>query len=379
MIMRTSRRILHVAWNDLRIMIGDKVFFFWSLVFPMLFIILFGLLFKASDSAPAVAELTVVNLDQGRWGAYFIDKIKGPGVDVKLAAAEPAEYSRLITLPADFSARIEARTAQTLAFKKREDASTKAAARVETRLYQAIARMLSEIVLYGDGDLSKFLDGHAEFRDIVQVKTRFPEKTVTVVPSGFDHSIPGTTIQFIMMMVMIYGGITVLEDRKKGVLARMLSSPLSKGEVFQAKLLGRWMMGLVQALILIVVGRIFFKLNLGDLLPALLVIAVFALAMAALSVFIGSVLTKEDLIIGLAVLLSNVFAGLGGCWWPSEIVPLGVRRAAMISPAYWAMDALHKLRFFQGGLGDVLPHLGILLGLAIVLGAVAARSFKVQD
>lgn len=379
--MRTLRRILHVAWNDVRIMVSDKVFFFWSLVFPMIFIVLFGLVFKASDSAPADAELNVVNLDQGRWGAYFVDKIKGPGIDVKIAAAEPAEYNRLIILPADFSARIEARTAQTVAFKKREDASTKASARVETRLYQAVARLISEIVLYGDGDLKKFLDSHAEFRDIVQVKTRFPEKTVTVVPSGFDHSIPGTIIQFIMMMVMIYGGITVLEDRKKGVLARMLSSPLSKGEVFQAKLLGRWMMGLIQALILIVIGVAvpYFKLNLGNPLPALLVIAVFSLAMAALSVFIGSVLTKEDLIIGLAVLLANIFAGLGGCWWPNEIVPLGVRRVAMISPAYWAMDALTKLRFFQGGLIDILPHLGILLALAIILSAVAARAFKVED
>ena len=378
--MRKLRRILHVAWNDLRIMVGDKVFFFWSLIFPMLFIVLFGLLFKASDSAPAVAELTVVNLDEGRWGTYFLGKIEAPTVVLKIVTSEPAEYSRLIVLPADFSAKIESRRDQALAFKKREDASTKAAARVETRLFQAIARVLSELVLYGDGDLAKFLDGHAEFRDIVQVKSRFPENTVTVVPSGFDHSIPGTTIQFIMMMVIIYGGISVMEDRKKGVLARMLFSPLSKGEVFQAKLLGRWGMGVVQALILFAVGQIPpLNLNLGNVPLALLVIAVFALAMAALSVFIGSLCTKEDLIIGLAVLLANIFAGLGGCWWPSEIVPPGVRTVAMISPAYWAMDALHKLRFFQGGFADILPNLGILLALAIVLSVVAARSFKVRD
>jgi len=377
--MNGIRRVLHVAWNDLRIMVGDKAFFFWSLVFPMLFILLFGAVFKSSDNAPSVAELTVVNLDEGRWGAYFLDKIKAPTVELKIVTSEPAEYSRLIFLPADFSAKIEARRAQALAFKKREDASTKAAARVETRLYQAIARVLSEIVLYGDSDLSRFLDGHAEFRDIVQVKTRFPENTVTVVPSGFDHSIPGTTIQFIMMMVIIYGGITVMEDRKKGVLSRMLFSPLSKGEVFQAKLLGRWGMGVVQALILFFVGKIIFKLDLGSVPLALLVIAVFALAMAALSVFIGSLCRKEDLIIGLAVLLANIFAGLGGCWWPSEIVPPGVRTAAMISPAYWAMDALHKLRFFQGGFADILLNLGILLALAVVLGAVAARAFKVRD
>ena len=377
--MKTLRRILHVAGNDLRIMVSDKTFFFWALLFPLLFIVLFGVVFKASESAPAVADLTVANLDQGRWGAYFLDKIKTPGVDLKIVGSEPAEYNRLLVLPPDFSARIEARRAQTLDFKKREDASTKAAARVETRLYQAIARMLSELVLYGDGDLAGFLDAHAEFRDIVQVRTKFPEKTVTVVPSGFDHSIPGTTVQFIMMMVIIYGGITVLEDRKKGTLARMLYAPLSKGQVFQAKLLGRWAMGLVQALILFVVGRIFFKLDLGHVPLALLVLAVFALAMSALSVFIGSLCTKEDLIIGLAVLLANIFAGLGGCWWPSEIVPPGVRTAAMISPAYWAMDALHKLRFFQGGFGDIALDLAVLTGVAIVLGVVAARSFKVRE
>lgn len=379
MTMRTVKRVLHVAGNDLRLMVGDKAFFFWSLVFPMLFIVLFGLVFKSSGGAPAVAELTVVNLDEGRWAAYFLDKIKSPTVELKVVGAEPAEYNRLIVLPPDFSARIEARRAQALAFKKRENASAKAAARVETRLYQAIARVLGEIVLYGDGDLSKFLDGHAGFRDIVRVESRFPENTVTAVPSGFDHSIPGTTVQFIMMMVIIYGGVTVMEDRKKGVLARMLFSPLSKGELFQAKLLGRWGMGLVQALILFVVGRILFKLDLGSAPLALLVIAVFSLAMAALSVFIGSLCRKEDLIIGLAVLLANIFAGLGGCWWPSEIVPPGVRTAAMASPAYWAMDALHKLRFFQGGAGDILLNLGILSALAAVLGAVAARAFKVRD
>jgi len=377
--MRGTRRILHVAGNDLRLMVGDKVFFFWTLAFPILFIVLFGLLYKASDNAPNVAELTVVNLDQGRWGAYFIGRIETPGIAVTVTDKEPAEYSRLLVLPADFSSRIEARRSQTLAFKKRSGASTRAAARVETRLYQAIARTIGELVLYGAGDLAKFLDGHPAFRDLVVVKGEFPPNTVTVVPSGFDHSIPGTTIQFIMMMVLIYGGVGVMEDRKKGILGRMLFSPLSTGELFRAKLLGRWGMGLLQALMLFAVGAIFFRLNLGNAPLALLVIAVFALAMAALSVFVGSLCAKEDMIIGLSVLLANVFAGLGGCWWPNEIVPPAVRAVARISPAYWAMDALHKLTFFHGGFADIVVQVGVLAALAAVLTAVAGRVFRIRD
>lgn len=377
--MRRLGRILHVAGNDLRLMVRDRAFFFWTLAFPIFFIVVFGLLFKASDDAPAVASLTVVNQDEGRWGAYFIDKIKAPTLEITVVKAEPADFTRLIVLPPDFSAKIEARRDQALAFKKRSGASEQAAARVETRLFQAIARVLSELVLYGDGDLTKFLDGHPEFVDLVRVEARYPEKTVTAVPSGFDHSIPGTTVQFIMMMVMIYGGISVMEDRKKGVLSRMLYSPLSTGEMFQAKLLGRWSMGVLQALMLFAVGKAFFGLNLGSMPLALLVLAVFSAAMAAFSVFIGSQLAREDLIVGVSVLFANMFAGLGGCWWPSEIVPPAVQKVAMISPAYWAMDALHALRFFQGGLRDILPALGILLTLAIALSALAARTFRIRD
>ena len=61
-----------------------------------------GSFFKAERKRSPVAELTVVNLDQGRWGAYFIEKIKSPGIGVVLAEKEPAAYNRLLVLPPNF-------------------------------------------------------------------------------------------------------------------------------------------------------------------------------------------------------------------------------------------------------------------------------------
>jgi hypothetical protein len=51
----------------------------------------------------------------------------------------------------------------------------------------------------GKGTLRNFLDGHP-IQDLVRSKAVSREKTVTTVPSGFDHSFPRATIQFIMMM-----------------------------------------------------------------------------------------------------------------------------------------------------------------------------------
>ncbi len=373
--MIAARRI---AWHDLRLMVRDRVFFFWTLAFPLLFIFMFGSLFK-SDPSPDRAALLVQNLDQGPWGAYFIGKIRSPGLALEVVTEEPKEFLRMLVLPKDFSERIQARQAQQLPFKQKSGASLEAGAVSETRILQAMTRLITELILHGDRDPAAFFRTPVEFRDLLVVRTRFPAGTLTQVPSGFDHVIPGVVVQFIVLMVLIYGGSSVMEDRKRGVLTRILSAPVSRAELFLGKFLGRLLLGLAQALLLIVTGLLFFHLKLGDPLLAALVVLVFAAAMSALSILLGSVIGKEDLIIGLAVLLSNVFAALGGCWWPIEVVPQTMRTVAMISPAYWAMDAFHQVIFFDRGFVAILPNLLVLGGLTVVFTLLASRFFRLRD
>ena len=98
-----------------------------------------------------------------------------------------------------------------------------------------------------------------------------------------------------------------------------------------------------------------------------------------MSIFVGSVLKKEELIVGVSVLMSNMFAALGGCWWPAEIVPPAFRTLGMVSPAYWAMDVFHKVIFFGKGFDAVWPNLLVLLAFTAVFMALALRFFKVEE
>jgi len=372
------KKIGHIAWLDLKLIVRDKAFFFWTLAFPLVFILIFGNIYKSDQAAPK-ASLTVLNQDRGRWGAYFIGKLRSPGIELTVLAAEPKEYIRMLVLPADFSANIERRAAQTLAFKKDSNASLKAGAMAETKITQAIVKLLAELVMHGNRDSDSFFASRTPYRDLVVVRTRFPEGTIIKVPSGFDHVIPGILVQFVMMMVLIYGGITVMEDRKRRVLARILYSSASFAELFGGKMLGRVLMGLLQSVILIVTGLLFFHLNLGNTPLSLLNVLVFVVAMASLSIFVGSVVRKEEVIVGVSVLLANMFAALGGCWWPAEIVPPLFRTLGMASPAYWAMDTFHKIIFFGKGLEAVWPNLLVLLAFTGVFAALALRFFKIEE
>lgn len=372
------KRIWHIGRLDLKLMVKDKAFFFWVLVFPLVFILIFGNLYRGSKT-DTKASLTVLNQDRGKWGAYFIDKLKSPGIELTRVTTAPAEYFRMLVIPADFSAKIERKAAQKLQFKKDSQADLKAGALADTKIAQAIVKLLAELVMYGDRDIKDFFAARSPYRDLVTVRARLPENTIAKVPSGFDHTIPGILVQFVMMMVLIYGGISVMEDRQRRVLARILYSPASQAELFGGKLLGRLLMGLLQSAILVGAGLLFFRLNLGNAWLSALNIVVFAAAMAALSIFVGSVLRKEEVIVGVSVLAANMFAALGGCWWPAEIVPPAFRTLGMASPAYWAMDTFHKVIFFGKGLESIWPNLLVLLAFAAAFTALALRFFKVQE
>jgi ABC-2 type transport system permease protein len=360
---------------DIRLMVRDKIFFFWTLVFPLVFIFIFGNLFKEDQSQRPQAQLLVLNKDYGRWGDHFIEKLKAPGLALEIVEEEPEKYTRILVIPEDFSRKIETGKAQELLFKRFESANINAAAQAEIKIIQAIARLITELILHPD--TGTFFDGQSSFRNIVEIKTKFPENTLKKIPTGFDHVIPGIMVQFMLMMVFIYGGISVMMDRQRGVLSRILFSSASIGELFGGKFLGRMMMALVQALILIVTGLLFFNLNLGNYFLSILNLVVFSIAISSLSIFIGSLVKKEDLLIGVSVLTANFFAALGGCWWPIEIVPQTFKTAGMISPAYWAMDAFHQIIFFNKGLSDILLNIIVLLSFAAIFTALAVKYFKI--
>jgi ABC-2 type transport system permease protein len=374
---KSMKKIWHIGFIDLKLMVTDKVFFFWVLVFPMIFILIFGNLFK-TDRNLTKAALTVMNNDKGQWGAYFIEKIKAPGVELTVVEKEPKEYIRMLVIPNDFSQQIENKKAQELVLKKHSDTNLKAGQLAEIKIVQGIARIITELVLHGDKDIKTFFIQKPEFRNIVEIKSQFPENTIVKIPSGFDHVIPGILVQFVMMMVMIYGGVTVMEDRKRGVLSRILFSSVNFRELVSGKILGRLLMGLLQSFILIVAGILLFHLNLGNYVLVFLNILFFCAAMACLSIFIGSVLKSEDLIVGVSVLLSNIFAALGGSWWPIEIVPQTFRTVGMVSPSYWAMDVFHQVIFFNKGLQDIAFNFIILSIYIVVFLFLAARFFKIQ-
>jgi len=368
------KNIFNIAVIDIKLMFRDKMFFFWILILPIIFIFIFS---GQNGDVSQKASITVLNMDEGQWGKYFVKKIEDKKINLQRVEKHPDKFIRILVIPENFSKKLFELKSQKLELKLNKSADSGATKKIQMKLIKVISEIITEIAL--TENINDFFKQKVKLNNLVTLKSVFPKDTILKIPSGKDHTIPGILIMFIMMNTLIYGGAMLLFERRNGIIPRMMLSPLSVSQLWIAKILARTILGLIQTLILMVAGIVIFKLNFGNLLPALMIILIFTISIAALSILFGSVFNREDVVIGLSILASQIFAGLGGCWWPIEVVSDTVKKVGMLTPSYWAMDAFHGLIFFNKGFADIFPNMLFLLFFTLFFAFLSIKFFKISD
>jgi ABC-type multidrug transport system permease subunit len=197
------------------------------------------------------------------------------------------------------------------------------------------------------------------------------------VPSGFNFSLPGNLVMFLMMNLLIFGGAILCAERRNGVIKRLLACPVTRLELVVGKIYGLILLGAVQIAFLLAAGKFLFHVSLGANLPAvILTLILLAWVAGSLGVLIGSLVAAPDRVNGICVLSSLLMAALGGCWWPLEIGPPSLRTLALCLPSGWALRALNQLISFGSDFGAVLIPLAVLLGFGVAANILAARFFR---
>jgi ABC-type multidrug transport system permease subunit len=180
------------------------------------------------------------------------------------------------------------------------------------------------------------------------------------------------------MMTLIYGAVFLTLEKRQGTIRRQATLPLSRRAIFLGKLAGRLLLALAQAVLLLLAGRFLFGLSWGASPAGLaLLLGSYLLAVAAMSTFLGAVLSTPEQASAVGWVSSMVLAALGGCWWPSEVMPRWLWRAAHVLPTPWAMDGFHALISFGRGLDAVLLPAAALLGFALLFGFMGSRLLRI--
>jgi ABC-2 type transport system permease protein len=75
------------------------------------------------------------------------------------------------------------------------------------------------------------------------------------------------------------------------------------------------------------------------------------------------------------VLFTLVMVMLGGAWVPTFIFPEWLQKVTIFIPTRWAVDGLDGVVWRGYHFADALPAVGVLVGFAILFGAIAVNRF----
>ena len=377
--------IVAIATVELRRFLRDKSNLFFVFIFPLMLILLLGSQFGAGSGQPRV---TIAGPGSSLAQALTAE-LESSGVDVTASGADAAraDLSRgrtdvgVFLDDADADAFNAGRPAELDVVMASQSSAQAVLQQVRTAV-QAVGLDRGQLAALTGAGIPEEQARPALDQAAAQVAV----PTVEIVDTGdvvqefrglgkFDLGASQQLLLFVFLSSLT-GAATLIQARRFGVVGRVMSAPVSSGQIVAGQALGRFAIAFVQGGFIMVGTAVLFGVDWGNLWLSALVLVLFCAVSAAAAMMVGSVMDNDTAAAGVGVGGGLVLAGLGGCMVPPEFFPETLAAISFATPHRWAYEALAAIQRHDGTLGDVLPELGVLAGMAaalLVLGAWLLR------
>jgi ABC-2 type transport system permease protein len=185
---------------------------------------------------------------------------------------------------------------------------------------------------------------------------------------------PSMAMMFLMYTVS-NGGKTLLTERNQGTLPRLLVSPTTSTQVLGGKMIGIFLTGTVQMLILIVGTTLMFGLQWGQPLAVLVLVLLAVFGAVGWGLLLTAVAKTPGQINAVGSALMLIFGILGAGFINVDNMPNWFRLATRISPNIWGLDGFTTLAL-GGGLQDIYTPMLALFVMGLILFVVSVVLFN---
>jgi ABC-2 type transport system permease protein len=209
-------------------------------------------------------------------------------------------------------------------------------------------------------------------------------KSVVHIP-GFDPG-AGSYLEFITPGVIVmtalfssgWAGTVYIEDMNRGVMDRLLASPVRRGAMMVGTLAYQGVTTVVQTVtvfaIALIAGARFDGGAAGVLITVLAAILI-SVIIASLSNALALLLRQQEALIGISQFIVLPLQFLSSAIMDTSLAPQWVQDVARFNPVDWAVVASREALLPNPDWSMVWPRLGLLVALATLMAWLATRAF----
>ena len=184
-------------------------------------------------------------------------------------------------------------------------------------------------------------------------------------------------ISFTIMFTSMFGGMSIVWDRRLGFLDKVLSTPVSRATVVIAKGLNAAVRSLFQAFVILGVAAMlglsfsstFSPLN---LLPIILAICLLSMGLSTIFVAMAVRATRFETPMALVNLVNLPFMFASNVFVPFSMMPSWLQTIARVNPISYFTDAIRQLTVFEMDVSTLVLDFVFLGAFTLVIFALGA-------
>ena len=351
----------------LRAYARDRTALFFGFLFPLLFMVLFGVL---NFGGSVRVDLAVVDEAKNEQSASFIStlqkietlRITTGARDAELAKLSAGDRDLVLVIPSDFRITPARPGTSVPTLTLYESSAQPEAGAVGRAILGSVVNELSFAV--------------TQTAPVVSLKR---EEVTGRNLKYVDFLTPGIVGMTIMQLGISSVAFAFVADRQRGVIRRIMATPIPRRSYMAAHVLQRLILAVVQVLILLAVAVFAFKVTVVGGLGSLLLVAVLgAVVFLNLGFAVTGLLTTENqaAVATQIVTLPQMF--LSGVFFSRDAVPAFLRPIADYLPLTFLNDALRDIATTGATLADVGGQILGLVVWAVVSFIAAYRLFRLD-
>jgi ABC-2 type transport system permease protein len=208
-------------------------------------------------------------------------------------------------------------------------------------------------------------------RRALRAERRGPANAFEVTfPQGILWGVIGSALGFALSLVT---------ERTRGTLARLLAAPLSRAHVLAGKALACFTTILLVEGMLVGLGALFFGVRPGSW--AMLAVACLAVAVCFVGIMMLVAVAgrTEQSAGGLGWAVMMPLTMFGGGMVPLFAMPAWMQSIGSVSPVKWGILSLEGAIWRGFGWAEMLPSLAVLVAVGVVGFTIGARLFGRQE
>ncbi len=198
------------------------------------------------------------------------------------------------------------------------------------------------------------------------------------VSNYLDFMTPGIILMTTLFGGM-FGGMTIIWDRRIGYLEKLLASPIKRGAIPLGKSISSMIQGAVQVAIIVVIASLFgvrFQTGIPGILLIIFIAMLFCLILSGFSLVLASIIKTHETLMAVISFFMMPLMFTSNALFPIAVMPKWLAAIAKINPVSLAVTSIRELTIHGWEWEKILPSLSIVVILCIASMLISQFAFQ---